>query len=1092
MHRNLVLIVFLFVGWSIIIPFTPSNASVESGFIENHGQWHTDVLFKTTLPEADIFILKNSIKYVFRNKEHRHDKAGESTAHARIDKDLPVMYAVEVKFSGAGNHPVITKHNPGKTVYNYFFGEDPNRWATGLQSYSKVKLGNLYEGIDLVLYKEQGRIKYDLIVAPGADPSMIALVYDGYGELYMDGEQLVVRTSLGEVREKQPVTFQKLGMQQESISCNFELNGNVVHFQLNDKYDLTRELVIDPELIFSTYSGSYDDNWGFTATYDDEGNLYSGGIVDGQNFPVTNGAYQRTHGGGAWDVAILKYDSTGSDLHYATFLGGAFSETPQSLVVNHAGELLVYGTTSSMDFPVTANAFQTIFRGGKPLDQIGYALPELVGGVPFINGSDMYIARLSQDGRQLLASTFVGGTENDGLSQTGWPLTKNYGDHFRGEIIVDEDDNVYVATVTSSLDFPIIGGFQPVFKGGPTDGVVVKLNSGLTNMIWSTYIGGSAYDAVHSIRLDLDRNVFVGGGSNSIDYPVTAGALKTSKPDHTDIDGVVSLINQDGSSLLRSTYVGTQAYDQVYLIDTDSARNIYLLGQTQGNYEVTANVYSNPGSGQFIHKIGHDLDTTYYSTVIGSGLGSPDFRPTAFLVNECENILLSGWGGILNSHTNAWGHSTGYVGGNTLHLPVTSNAFQTRTDGSDFYLMALLKDAKQVLYATFFGEYGGREHVDGGTSRFDKRGIVYQAVCSSCGGTNDFPTTPGAWSNNNNSNNCNNAAFKFDMASLIARFDTNTPEFDQPGIRKGCYPLDLVFINKSIGGEAYFWDFGNGYTTDQPDSIYVTYENPGIYEVVLTATDINTCVRESIARGIITVFDYSFDLMDPDSICYGDAIKLYAGGGVDYEWSPEEHLSNPGIAEPIATPDTTTIFTVNIKDQNGCEFEDSVDIYVMPRIIAEFDIDRVYDCKDAAVMQFINQSEMATDYLWDFGDGNTSDEFEPVYRYVSDTTIRTYRVRLTATASFCNEDKTMDITSVIPYIPNFISHNEDGKNDRFVIKTDQRVKLGIYNRWGKLVYKNDSYHNEWPEENILIGVYFYEITFSDEKTTCTGWVEVRR
>jgi gliding motility-associated-like protein len=406
--------------------------------------------------------------------------------------------------------------------------------------------------------------------------------------------------------------------------------------------------------------------------------------------------------------------------------------------------------------------------------------------------------------------------------------------------------------------------------------------------------------------------------------------------------------------------------------------------------------------------------------------------------------------------------------------------------------MALLKGAKELLYATFFGEDGGLEHVDGGTSRFDKRGIVYQAVCGSCGGRNNFPTTPGAWSNDNNSKNCNNAAFKFDLSSLIARFDTNTPEFDMPGIRSGCYPLDLVFLNKSIGGEAFFWDFGNGFTTDQPDSVEVIYENPGVYEVVLTATDINTCIRESKARGTITVFDYNFDIMDPDSICFGDVIRLRADGGTDYKWKPGESLSNPYVAEPVATPDTTTVYTVNITDHNGCKFEDSVEITVVPEIISDFNVLRRYDCLSPVTFQFKNLSRRAEDYLWDFGDGNTSVDYEPMYRYTDSDSIRTYRVTLTASASFCSEDRIEDITSVKPFIPNFVTPNGDNKNDRFVVRTDHRVELKVFNRLGKEVYSNDLYQNEWPPEGHSTGVYFYEITFSDQKTTCKGWVEIRR
>jgi gliding motility-associated-like protein len=232
--------------------------------------------------------------------------------------------------------------------------------------------------------------------------------------------------------------------------------------------------------------------------------------------------------------------------------------------------------------------------------------------------------------------------------------------------------------------------------------------------------------------------------------------------------------------------------------------------------------------------------------------------------------------------------------------------------------------------------------------------------------------------------------------------------------------------------------------------------------------------------------------MDPDSICFGDGIRLFASGGVVYEWEPAESLSDSHVADPVATPDTTTVYTVMITDKNGCEFIDSVEISVVPEIIADFEIERQYDCINPVVLHFKNLSERANLYFWDFGDGNTSVDFEPIHQYTVSDTVRTYRVTLTATSSFCNNEKTEEVRSVQPFVPNFVSPNGDGKNDRFVVRTDDRVKLRIFNRLGKLEYENDAYHDEWPEEGHSIGVYFYEIMFSDEKTTCKGWVEIRR
>ena len=482
------------------------------------------------------------------------------------------------------------------------------------------------------------------------------------------------------------------------------------------------------------------------------------------------------------------------------------------------------------------------------------------------------------------------------------------------------------------------------------------------------------------------------------------------------------------------------------------------------------------------------MDSTFFSTVIGANTGSPDFSPTAFLVNECENIFISGWGGVLNNQ------ALGYIGGNTFGLPVTENAYQSQTDGDDFYLMVLLQDAKQLLYATYFGEINGRgEHVDGGTSRFDKKGIVYQSVCGGCGGSSGFPTYPNeVWSTTNNSTNCNNAAFKFDLANLEARFDTDTQDFTNRGIRKGCYPFPLVFLNESVGGEDFYWSFGEGTETDQEDSIFLTYENPGVYPVILTATDINTCVRESKATGTITVYDYDFGIMPDDSICYGDEIQLEAMGGIIYDWSPKNSLQNANSSKPLASPDTTTMYKVNIEDQNGCTHIDSLIIKVIPEITADFTYKKAYDCHDTPVLIMENTSENASIFHWEFGDGNTSDETDPSHKYTFSDSLQIYNVTLKAGESFCSKSKNQDVTSVATFVPNFVSPNGDEKNDAFEIIADDEIQLYVFNRWGGEVYKSENYQNNWQPKDLSAGVYFYEIIFSDKNTRCNGWVQVSR
>ena len=979
-------------------------------FEENKGQWHPDVLFRTEIPGGYLFITKQGMKYLYihpEDNQHHHgtSETDSSEIHARRIQHTR-MHAIEVNFMDILPSVTTEKHLPQPASINYFYGNDPSKWATGVKKYEEVWVKNIYSGIHLKYYHEKGNLKYDLLVEPTADPSKIKMKYHGAKSIKLIDGRLEVSSDFGKSLELQPVTFQQKSSARTIVKSEYILKDNTVGFKFPKGFDRNYPLVIDPTLIFSTYSGSTGDNWGFTATFDDDGNLYSGGIVGNPGFPTTNGAFQSVYGG-QWDVGILKFDSSGQQLLYATYLGGSGADAPHSIIVNSIGELIIFGTTSSPNFPVTSNAYQQIFGGGKPMNYDPNTSASSnennpVPGVPYHQGSDIFIAKLSSDGTSLVASTFLGGSENDGLMVVPRPLVSNlianYGDAFRGEVIVDENDHVYIASYTSSPDFPIINGFQSAYGGGLHDGVVVKMNADLSQIIWSTFLGGSLQDGLYSVKLDQQKNVIVGGGTLSLDYPTTTGVHREQKL-LSDIDGVLSKIKNDGSELLASTFLGTPAYDQVFLIDVDENDNIYALGQTRGSYPITSGVYSNPNSGQFIHKFNSELNATHFSTVFGSGRGSPDIRPTAFLVNECENLLISGWGGNTN---------IGYIGGDTYGLPVTDNAYKRNTDGSDFYLMVLLQDAKQLVYGTFIGENEGRgDHVDGGTSRFDKRGIVYQSVCASCGGTNGFPTTPGVWSRNNRSPNCNNAVLKFDLTQLMAKLNTDTPEFDHPGITEGCWPLDIVFLNQSVGGKDFFWDFGNGQTSTQKDSIYITYESPGVYPVVLRATDIATCIREDFDYATITVHDQTFDIIPPQSICLGEPVQLFADGGISYEWEPAAYLNNATIKDPIAITDSTRQFVVTITNEHGCVRKDTTTVKVKYNLEANFLASQRTGCFPLDVT-FENISEGGAEFLWDFGNGVTSTEKSNIK--VTFTEPGTYQVSLKVTDSnTCpEEDESID------------------------------------------------------------------------------------
>jgi gliding motility-associated-like protein len=891
--------------------------------IENQGQWEDQVQYRVKLRSGDLFLEKDRFTWSFYKADHldhsHHSHQGKEAGHSKYqskhDPSTVDWHAYQVIFEGANPDPVLQPSERQTEYHNYFIGNDPSKWAGEVPLYGKVAYRQLYDGIDMEVYGSGDRVKYDFLLEAGADPGLINLQYIGADDVRLKDGNLIIRTSLNEMQELKPVAFQIVNGRRTEVACAYDLRNNHLRFRFPQGYDPALPLVIDPNVVFSTYTGSFADNWGFTATYDGNADLIAGGIVFAAGYPVSTGAYQTNFQGGNFDVSLTKYNFNGTGIIFSTYLGGNDDEQPHSLVVNSLGELVVYGRTNSPDFPVTSGAYDTSPNGGW----------------------DIFVTKFNVNGTGLVGSTFIGGTGDDGVNgnatyNQGLPLKYNYGDDARGEVITDDLGNIYVASSTFSNNFPVTSGAFQQFPGGSQDGLIFKLNPGLNNLVFSSYLGGSGQDAAYSVQLDDQYQPYVAGGTSSANFPATGGGLH---PNYLggQADGFVIKINNTGSFVINGTFIGTNSYDQCYFVQLDLDYHVYVVGQTEGNYPIQAvsgstGIYSNPGSKQYIAKLSNDLSTTIYSTVFGaSPVSVPNISPTAFLVDNCENVYVSGWGGKTNYQ------------GFTIGMPFTSDAFQSATDGSDFYLIVFEKNAANLLYATFWGgnnslSFSG-EHVDGGTSRFDKEGKVYQAVCAGCGGYSDFPTTPGVWSNTNNSSNCNLGSFKirFDLSGITANFipkDQNNQPINL--VTGGCAPLTVTFDNTSTNTSpiaTYFWDFNDGGSSSMAFEPVYTFNTPGTYSVMLITIDSASCnIADTVFRTII-VNPLPVAEAGPDTIiCNGATTTLSASGGLTYNWSPGTGLSSPNSANTVASPSVTTTYTVTVTDVNGCKDTDDVTVTV--------------------------------------------------------------------------------------------------------------------------------------------------------------------
>jgi len=879
-------------------------------FVENQGQFHPNVLYRTDLPNGFLYLERNALTYHFydtdlRRQLHDGDFIGST------DNLAMRFHAYKATFVGANPVPKVKATEKYRNYYNFFLGNDPKKWAGNVPAFGKLDYQNMYPGIDFIMYSDEEKgLKYDLILEAGANPNQIAIQYEGVDSLYIHNGKLHVITSLNENWEEKPDAYQIIDGKRVKVKCKYVLKGQTLSYDFPNGYDESAALIIDPTLVFSSYTGSTANNFGYTATYDKFGYLYSGSSAFNTGYPTTFGAYQVAFAGGTGnqgggltgtDMAITKWDTTGTFLIFSTYLGGSSDELPHSLVVTDFNELYIMGTTGSSNFPVTTGAFDTVFN----INPSGAIPVNLLSGLAayYLNGSDIVIAKLNSSGSNLDASTFLGGTHTDGINDGANKF--NYADEIRGEIDLDQNGKVYVATCTRSTDNPVdTVGFQITKPNANNniDGIIYKLNHNLTGLEWTNYVGDADADAAYSIAIASDNSTYITGGTRSTNFPTTTGAFDVTYNGAND--GFVMHISEDGSTMLQSTFYGSNAYDQSYFVELDNAGDVFLFGQTSaptGNLISNA-TYNEPLGGQFIVKFNPTISSTIWATRFGSGDGTPDISPTAFLVDLCSAVYLSGWGSPIQG-----GSLT------TTGLDISSNPIQGTTDGHDFYVMVMADDASSLTYATFFGG-SAYEHVDGGTSRFDRKGKIYQAVCAGCGGSNDFPTTANAVSSvNGTSNGCNLAVFKMDFNLPIVVADFTMPT-------TGCAPFLTPFNNLSLTQSAttFFWDFGDGTSSTQFQPSHV-YPAPGVYIVTLYVNDTATCnLGDSITK-TITILSNTNTTLPPAVICDGSTgvqigIPQNNDPNLTYTWFPNTYLSDTSVTNPIATPPVNTTYYLLISN----------------------------------------------------------------------------------------------------------------------------------------------------------------------------------
>lgn len=537
-----------------------SATGLPLSFERNLGQADPSVRYTVRGPGYQLILTDDGAAWaVERPREH----AGPEGVR---NDDPPEVHVIRMRLAGSTT-PSLTGigERPGRV--HYLRGSDPAVWHKGVPMYARVHYDDIYPGIDLEYYGRDGELEYDFVVAPGADPSVISLTFDGAGRIATDpAGDLVLETPAGRLVQRKPVAYQEVAGGRTPVGSRYALaaDGRVT-FEL-DAYDRAVPLVIDPVMSFSTYAGgtggAYGDQaYGVAADLSD--NVYLTGKTASATFPV--GGQPASN-----DVFVMKLTAAG-EIGYVTVLSGNGSDSGEGIAVDAGGQAIVTGFTDSTNFPLL-----------NPVRSDG-------------TGRDIFALKLDAAGLPVY-STYLGG--NNGF---------DYGE----TVAVDAAGNAFIAGSTKSSDLPVLNAFQPAVRG--QDGFIVKLDPA-GSLLYGTYLGGSSTDVIESIAVEPDGGFTVTGWTISSDFP----RAQSTVPKQSGEDVIVTRFLPDGSGLVYSRYLGGGSHERAFAITPDGEGGVYVGGRTDStNFPASLAIQGDqPGTDAFVTRLG-PAGVVAFSTYLG-------------------------------------------------------------------------------------------------------------------------------------------------------------------------------------------------------------------------------------------------------------------------------------------------------------------------------------------------------------------------------------------------------------------------------------------------------------------------------------------
>ncbi len=669
-------------------------------FIENQGQWNT--MAQYIAKKRDMSILFEKDAFILNRK-----KSNDNQVKTEV---------IQLTFEGASEQVTLRGAQEQTGKYNYFIGNDQSKWRKNVTGYEQVIYHNIYKGIDLCFYEKTGRLEYDLLLSPGADLNNIKIRCEGLKELRINENGiLIIETEFGPIIQAPPnAWYKQVSGENLPVVCNFRKIDEYTYGFHVPESNSELALVIDPGLEWSTFLGGNADDHCMSVTLNDAGQIIIAGATGSNDFPFTSGAYDTTFNDGQNDGIISCLSPDGMRLLWSTFLGGNYEDVLFEVNVDSAGRVIVGGSSYSPNFPTTRNAYDTSYNEGwdgiiaclspdgsqllystylgTDLDDMIVALDVANSGDAVVSGytgsadfpttagafdttynggvRDAFVTRINSDGTTLVYSTYLGGSGDDGYSYV-YPIIENSD---RIIVLLDNVENVVICGLTRSWDFPTtLGAYDTTWNEGWCDIFVTKLDATGSNLIFSTYLGGSSWETPVGNSLCLGENgvIAIGGCTASPDFPTTFNAFDTTYNGITDEQhGIVSILNSTGSQLLYSTFIaGTDTLlmgNIVSGIALYSDGDILFTGQAENGFPITPGAYDTIIGGYydaFITRLSPDgngqADLIYSSYIGGSNYdGGYDL-----IMADASTVVLVGFTDSRDFPTIPSAYDTSYNGG---------------------------------------------------------------------------------------------------------------------------------------------------------------------------------------------------------------------------------------------------------------------------------------------------------------------------------------------------------------------------------------------------------------------------------------------